>query len=93
MANRVFEAPRITPGVKKLRHKAAQSENFCQLVCALREAMVEHCASGHMARQALSLAIHEQAWSNYRIQQGIVEEPVEEVEEETEEDGDEEGLV
>jgi hypothetical protein len=82
----VFEAPRKTKTVQKLREKAAHSETFCQLVCALRELMVEHCASANHMRQALTLATHEQAWSNYRIQQGIVPEPVEDDEIEDDED-------
>ena len=92
--NRVFEAPKSTTHISKLRRKAAQSENFCQLVCTLREMMVDHCASAHHMRQALALAVHEQAWSNYRLTQGVVEEPDEIVEEIVEEDEDEEeGLV
>ena len=68
---RIYEAPKKTKAVRRLLSKAAKNESFCELVIAMRELMIEHCASaGHM-RKALALAIHEQAWSNYKIQQGI----------------------
>lgn len=88
---RIYEAPKKTKSVERLRAKAARSENFCQLVLAMRELMIEHCASvGHM-RQALALAIHEQAWSNYKVQQGIQPEVI--IEEVEEEGDDEEELI
>jgi len=68
---RIHEAPKKTKGVEKLLRKAASSTSFSELVLGLRELIIDHCASpGHM-RQALSLAIHEEEWSTYRIAQGI----------------------
>ena len=86
MGKRVFEAPKQTTAISRLREKAAQSEHFCQLTCMMRQLMIDYCMSGRSMRQALSLAIHEQAWSSYRLQQGAIEETVEEIIEEEEDD-------
>ena len=83
---RIYEAPKKTKAVRRLLSQAAKNESFCELVIAMRELMIEHCASaGHM-RKALALAIHEQAWSNYKIQQGIQPEVI--VEEVSDEEAD-----
>lgn len=89
---RVFEAPKSGSEIRRLREKAARSEHFCQLVIAMRELAIEHCVSDHQMRQAMRLAMHEQAWSSYRLMQGI--EPAVQVEELIdEEEEDEDGGV
>lgn len=83
---RVYEAPKATRTIRKLRTQAAENERFFDLVCGLRELMVDHCASAAQMRKAVNLAIHEQTWSNYRISQNNV--PTEPVGEDEDDDGD-----
>lgn len=86
----VREAPKSNKTIRKLREKAASSENFCNIVTALQEVAVEHCASDNLMRQALALALHEQAWNGYRLHQGAMVDGEEIAEDEGEDD---EGVV
>ena len=75
---RIYEPPVATKRIRRLRTKARQLNRFNELVLGTLQLMDDCCASANMMREALSLALHERAWANDRLQQGIDEEPIEE---------------
>ena len=90
---RVYEAPKETKAVKRLRAQARKHARFGELVCGIAQLMDDCCASANMTRKALALAIFERGWANYRLQQGTAATPIAEEIIEEEEDTDEEGVV